>query len=268
MKLLLLLLISAAVVFAFWLAGYATGKIRRRSLSILFVVITGAFPAILLLFVRAFKPIAIVTVLWLALYVIAGHIMAKKTSPFWVACARTAVCVLVLIQFTSIAVEWTDETHWLDAARWHRANSNRAQIGSWQFNIPDAWYPIYKTGFLLRRLGARDVLELQRASLSADSSSSVILIAAPFSVSSTLGLDKTALAEDKRFQVQGEFGQCSYSGLEERNPPFKEQCRFPRADLYIEIEARTEDELLEVERIISGARFLKTSDPNAIRQSS
>jgi hypothetical protein len=266
--LLAVLLIGGALAFAFWLAGYGTGKIKRHFLSISLVVIISSLPAIWLFRVRVFIPMVIAAALWFSLFPVAGHVMARKPSPFWVSCARAAVCVLVLIGFTRIVVWWVDETHWLDARRWHHANSNGAQIGSWQFSIPDAWYPTHGMDRFSRQLGAREALDLQRASLSAGSRSASIYIATPAPPFLRRALEDEGLVEDKRFQVQGEYGQCSYSESEKREPPFRQTCLFSRADLYIEIEVHTQDELLEAARIISGARFLKTSDPDAVRQHS
>jgi hypothetical protein len=45
-------------------------------------------------------------------------------------------------------------------------------------------------------------------------------------------------------------------------------CLFSDAGLAINIEARTEEDLLEAAHIVSGARFLKLSDPYSIRQPS
>lgn len=267
------LLLNLAISGLFVLAGYLTGRMAKRLfIAIVLLVLLCSVPIFVASYIALSVP-RMPIVEWLVIWGVsttllapAGYAISRKKSLGW-----AAVCLLCLIQVTYVSTRWIGQTHWIDSMRWHQINGNRMRVGSWEFVVPDAWLPAFMSQNIAvywRDLGVSEMLYLQRVSLFTTRNQATIEILTP--LSSVAGVVKRVdgMGQDRRFQIQGEYGKCLLKTHENQELRFSESCEFPNADLYVSIEGRTEDELNEAAHILSGAQFIKTSDPYTIRQSS
>jgi hypothetical protein len=159
---------------------------------------------------------------------------------------------------------WLDRTNWLEALRWHRYNGDHVQVGSWEFVIPEAWYrsPTSEGAMSLwRALGVSEILYLERRSLSVVTDQATIQIFTPANAITSFPGGTQDMASDSHFQIHGEYGICSLTIHPQKQLRFTERCMFRNADLGVWIEGRTEEDLQEAGRILSGGQFVKTSSP-------
>ncbi|HLK08302.1 MAG TPA: hypothetical protein VKV30_10180 [Candidatus Angelobacter sp.] len=266
----LLVLYVVAAIFA--IAGYATGRIKHRFTAILCLVTIASVPFFVLLPFPMQKtadlPAIAMCVILFAILAIAGHMMGRQASSRSVFLARVTVCTSVLIMSAYLALKWGYSTNMVNAGFEHQ---DHARVGHWEFSLPSRWYPNRNASSVMHfwlQLGAKEALELHRASWSAVPDQSVVWIITPVSSTAHLHLEDRHMVQDQRFRIEGEYGRCSLTISDQKELRYEEWCLFPNADLAINIEARTEEDLLEAAHIVSGARFLKVSDPYSIRQPS
>lgn len=191
--------------------------------------------------------------------------MSKKTNFRSVRLARVVVCTCLLIVPAYLALRWGYMTHMIDVGFQHQEH---VRIGYWEFSLPDRWYLDRAGSSFWYQLGAKDVLELHRTSWSVPAEQSLIRIITPVPSTAHLHLEDKRIFQNEKFRIEGEYGRCSLAISDQKKLRYEEWCQFPGADLAIDIEARTEEDLLEAARIVSGARFLKLSDPYSTRQPS
>jgi len=266
----LLVLYVVAAIFA--LAGYATGRIKHRFTAIICLVTIASVPFFVLLRLPVRKtdqlPEIALNIMLFAILAIAGHIMGRQASSRSVFLARVIVCISLLIVSTYMVLQWGYRTNMVTAGFEHQ---DHARVGHWEFSLPSRWYPNRNASSVMhfwRQLGAKEALELHRASWSEVPHQSVVWIITPVSSTAHLHLEDTPMVQDQRFRIEGEYGLCSLTISDQKELRFEEWCKFSDADLAINIEARTEEDLVEAARIVSGARFLKSSDSHSIRQPS
>lgn len=265
----LLVLYVVAAIFA--LAGYATGRIKHRFTAIICLVMIASIPVFVLLRLAARKTEVSESALSLILFAIlaiAGHVMGRKASSRSIFLARVTVCISLLIVSTYLVLKWGYSTNMVHVGFEHQ---DHVRVGHWEFSPPSRWYlnrDASSASNLFLRLGAREVVELHRASWSAVPDQSVVRIITPLSATVYLHLEDRQMLQDQRFQIEGEYGLCSLTMSNNKELRYEEWCKFSDADLAINIEARTEEDLLEVAHIVGGARFLKSSAPYSIRQPS
>lgn len=273
MKSLIASLVALYVVAAiFALAGYATGRIKHRftAISCLVTIASVPFFVLLRLPVRRIDDLLAVAmpVTLLLILAIAGHVMGRKASSRSVFLARLTVCSSLLIVSTYLVLRWGYSTNMVNAGFEHQ---DHARVGHWEFSLPSKWYQdrnAWSRIHLLHQLGAKEGLELHRASRSAVPDQSVVWIMTPVSSTAYLHLEDNRMVQDQRFRIQGEYGRCSLTISDQKEHRYEEWCLFSNADLAINIEARTEEDLLEAAHIVSEARFLKVSDPYSTHQPS
>lgn len=265
----LLVLYVIAAIFA--LAGYATGRIKHRFTAIICLVTIASAPFFVLLRLRVRTdelPEIALNIILFAVLAIAGHIMGRQGSSRSVFLARVIVCISLLIVSTYMVLQWGYRTNMVTAGFEHQGH---ARVGHWEFSLPSRWYPDRDTPFFLhfwQPLGAKEVLGLRHASWSAVPDQSVVRIITPLSATVYLHLEDKPMVQDQRFRIEGEYGRCSLTISDQKELRYEEWCLFSNADLAINIEARTEEDMLEAAHIVSGAQFFKVSDPYSIRQPS
>jgi hypothetical protein len=270
MKLLIAsLLVLYAVAAIFTLAGYATGRIKRRFIAILFLVTIASVPFFVFLRFPVRRgddlPAVMMWVTLLLILAIAGHVMGRKASSRSVLLARATMCTCLLILPAYLVLIWGYNTHVLNVGF---RRQDHARVGHWEFSLPNRWYQDHEVLSLWQKLGAKDALELHRTSWSAVPDQSVVWIITPVSSTAHLHLEDRRMVQDQRFRIEGEYGRCSLTISDQKELRYEEWCLFSNADLAINIEACTEEDLLEAAHIVSGAQFLKVSDPYSIRQPS
>jgi hypothetical protein len=273
MKLLIASLLALYVIAAiFALAGYATGRIKHRFTAIICLVTIASAPFFVLLRLPVRKtdelPEIALSIILFAILAIAGHIMGRQASSRSVFLARVIVCISLLIVSTYSVLKWGYRTKMVTVGFEHQ---DHARVGHWEFSLPSRWYLDRDTPFFLHfwhPLGAKEVLGLRHASWSAVPDQSVVRIITPLSATVYLHLEDRPMVQDQRFRIEGEYGLCSLTISDNKELRYEEWCKFSDADLAINIEARTEEDLVEAAHIVSGARFLKSSDPYSIRQPS
>jgi hypothetical protein len=264
----LLILYVVAAIFA--LAGYATGRIKHRFTAVicLATIASGPFFVLLRLAVGRTDDLLAITVCvtLCPILAVAGHMMGRQASSRSVFLARVTVCTSLLIVSTYLVLGWGYSTNMVNAGFEHQ---DLARVGHWEFSLPTRWYPDRNGSSPIhfwRQLGATDALELRRASWSAAPDQSVVRIVTPMSSTLYLHLEERRMVQDQRFRIEGEYGRCALTISDQKKLRYEEWCLFSGADLAINIEARTEEDLLEAAHMVSGARFLKLSNPYPIRQ--
>jgi hypothetical protein len=260
--------LSVLVLLAIFVgAGYATGKIKHRFTAIACLITIASIPFLALLcfpFLRIFGFLSVA--IWVILFSglpIAGHVMGKKANSHSVLLARATVCTCLIIMPAYLVLRWGSMTHMIDVGFQHQEH---IRVGHWEFSLPDRWYTDRAPLPFWDEMGVQEALELHRTSWSEPKAQSVILIMTP--VPLKLHLEDGNTVQNERFRIAGEYGHCSLTTSDRKELRYNEWCQFPDADLEINIKARTEEDLLEAARIISGARFFKLSNPYSIRQPS
>ena len=252
----------------FTAAGYATGKFKHNFIAIacLILIIPIPFWVLLRLPVRRTDDLQLFITIWLTVLPvlsIAGYVIGKKPNLRSVFLARAVISICLLLMPTFMFLRWGYMKHMLNVGFRHQED---VRVGHWEFSLPDRWDLDDAGAFSWERLGAKGALKLQRTSWSVPAEQSSILIITPVSSIPHFHLDDAM--QNEQIRIQGEYGSCSLTISNQKKLCYDEWCRFPNADLVINIEARTEEDLLEAARIVSGARFLKLSDPYSNRQPS
>jgi hypothetical protein len=266
----LLALYVVAAIFA--LAGYVTGRIKRRFIAILCLVTIASVPFFVLLRLPVWRaddlPAVTMYVTLFPILAIAGHMMGRQASSRSVFLARLTVCTSLLIVSTYMVLQWGYSTNMVNAGF---RRQDHARVGHWEFSLPNRWYQDRNASSVMNfwfQLGAKEALELHRASWSAVPDQSVVWIITPVSSGAHLHPEDSRMVQDQRFRIEGEYGRCALTISDQKERRYEEWCLFSNADLAINIEARTEEDLLEAAHIVSGAQFLKVSDPYSTRQPS
>lgn len=266
----LLILYVVAAIFA--LAGYATGRIKHRFTRIICLVMIASVPFFVLLRIPVKKtadlPAIAMFVTLFPILAIAGHVMGRKASSRSVLLARVIVYTSLLIVSSYLVLKRGYSSNMLNARFEHQ---DYVRVGHWEFSLPSRWYldrDASAVSNLFIQLGAKEAFELHRASWSEVRDQSVVRIITPVSSIDYLHLEDGRMVQDQRFRIEGKYGRCSLTIFNNRELRYEEWCRFSDADLAINIEARTEEDLVEVAHIVSGARFLRLSDPYSTRQPS
>jgi hypothetical protein len=266
----LLILCVVAAIFA--LAGYVTGRIKHHftGVTCLVTIASVSFLVLLRLPVRKTDdlPAIAICVILFPILAIAGHVMGRQASSRKVFLALVTVSTSLLIMSTGLVLKWGYSTHMVNAGFEHQ---DHVRVGHWEFSLPSRWYrdrnaPSFSNFWF--QLGAKEAFELHRASWSAVPDQAVVRIIRRVSATVYLRLEDRGMVQDQRFRIEGEYGRCSLTISDKKELRYEEWCLFSGADLAINIEARTEEDLLEAAHIVSGARFLKLSDPYSIRQPS
>lgn len=267
------LLLNLAISALFFFAGWLIGRIFKRPFaitallaflcSIPTVLILGAFRSNPLLSAQRGTILQFLA-MWdglTTLLVLAGYVLSRRRRV-----GMAVACTLILLQLTYVSTRWLDQTHWLDAGRWHQYNGDRVRVGSWEFVIPEAWYqpPLSEAVVgLWRSSGVSEMLYLERRSLSITRDRPSIEIFMPASAMASSPEEVQGMMPDSHFQIHGEYGMCSLAMHRQKELRFTERCKFPNADLGVWIEGRTQEDLHEAGRILSEGQFVKTSNPIA-----
>ncbi|HEY2391378.1 MAG TPA: hypothetical protein VGK22_09400 [Candidatus Angelobacter sp.] len=248
----------------FLMGGYATGKIKHHFTAIACLITIASIPFLVLLRFPVLRTLDLLSItIWLIvspLFSIAGHVMGKKANFRSVLLASATVCTCLIVPAYLVYM-----THMLDVGFQHQEH---VRVDHWEFSLPGRWYVDRAASSVWYQVGAKEALELHRTSWSEPRAQSMILIIRPVPSMISRQLENRNLVQNERFRIEGEYGHCSSTISDQKELRYEEWCQFPDADLAINIEARTEEDLLEAARIVSGARFLKLSDPYSTRQPS
>lgn len=239
MKSLIASLLALYIVAAiFGLAGYATGRIKHRFAAIICLVTIASVPVFVLLRLSVRKnadlPAIAMFVILFSILAIAGHMMGRGVSSRSVFLGRVTLCISLLIVSSYLVLKRGYGSNMLNARFEHQEH---ARVGHWEFSLPSRWYldrdASSVSNFFLR-FGAKEAIELHRASWSAVPDQSVIRIITPMSSTVRFREDRR-MTQDQRFQIEGQYGRCSVTISHTKELRYEEWCELADADLAINI---------------------------------